>query len=188
MFLEARELSTLDSDKVTSFTVTMFNPLDDKKVAELIELKYPDELQTFTQANLSEQIGGIIDNLKILAVAVALISSVVAGIGIANTMLMSVLERFKEIGALKAVGWTNDDIVKMVLYESLFIGIIGGIFGVLLGFIAAQAIASFGLVTKVSLQLAVGSFFGAIIVGLIGGLYPAFIASRMDPIEALRSE
>ncbi|MEK6958109.1 MAG: FtsX-like permease family protein [archaeon] len=76
----------------------------------------------------------------------------------------------------------------MVLYESLFIGILGGIFGIALGFGAAQIIASFGLVTKVSLQLAVGSFFGAIIVGLIGGLYPAFIASRMDPIEALRSE
>jgi len=101
---------------------------------------------------------------------------------------MSVLERFKEIGALKAVGWTNDDIVKMVLYESGLIGVIGGLFGVILGVLASNSLIIFGLETRVTLPLVLGSFFGAVFVGILAGVYPAINASRLDPIDALRSE
>ena len=99
-----------------------------------------------------------------------------------------VLERFKEIGALKAVGWTRGNIVKMVLYESAFIGILGGLMGIICGYAASFAISLFGLTTVVSSSLIIGSFVGAVVIGIIGGMYQAFIASRMDPVEALRTE
>ncbi len=117
---DARELSPLDSDKVNSFSVYLVDPTKDSLVADLIELKFSDSLEAFTQSELSSQVEGIVGNLRLLAVVVALISSVVAGIGITNTILMSVFERFKEIGTLKAIGWTNWNVIKMILYESLF--------------------------------------------------------------------
>ena len=103
-------------------------------------------------------------------------------------MLMSVLERFKEIGALKAVGWTNDNIMRMILYESFFVGVIGGVLGALTGIAASHAIKSFGLNSVVTPELFIGTILGSIIVGVLAGIYPAFIASRMNPVEALRYE
>ena len=103
-------------------------------------------------------------------------------------MLMGVLERFREIGSLKAVGWTQENIIRMILYESLFIGILGGAMGLALGVFASSQIGSFGLTTVVSGELLLLSFLGAVLIGVAAGIYPALIASRMDPIEALRSE
>ncbi|MBI5884649.1 FtsX-like permease family protein, partial [archaeon] len=117
------------------------------------------------------------------------LAALVAGIGIINTMLMSVLERFKEIGALKAVGWTSMNVLLMVLLESLFLGIVGGILGIGVGFLAGSLIQLlFGLSTKISLDLIIQSFLFALIISLAAGLYPAYRASKMDPIQALREE
>ena len=184
---DARDLSGFPSGKVSSFTVLLTEPDKDEIVAKLIELKYETELTALTQKDLSQQLGGITDSLRLLAIVVALISSIVAGIGIANTILMSIFERFKEIGALKAVGWTNSNVVRMVLYEAAFLGVFGGVIGILMGFAIDGVIASsFGLKYVVSPVLLFGSFGFAVFLGVISGVYPAFVASRLDPVEALR--
>ena len=100
---------------------------------------------------------------------------------------MSVMERKKEIGALRAVGWTNSDVVKMVMYEAAFIGVLGGVLGLASGYSAAWAVQEFaGVKTIVTLDLAVQSFMFAFVLGVAAGVYPAFRASKLDPIEALR--
>ena len=104
-------------------------------------------------------------------------------------MLMSVIERFREIGALKAVGWTNSNIMKMILFESIMIGVIGGF----LGMVAGSAVAvllhqTFGLTAAITPMLLLEAFSFAVLLGLVGGLYPAYIASKADPIESLRVE
>jgi len=100
---------------------------------------------------------------------------------------MSVLERFKEIGALKAVGWTRQNIIRMILYESLFLGVIGGIMGIILGFSVDYTLSLFlGVKYFISPALMIESFSFALFLGLIAGLYPAYHASKLDPVEALR--
>ena len=78
--------------------------------------------------------------------------------------------------------------MKMILYESVFVGVIGGLFGLIVGILVSGFIEQFGFTTVVTPFLLFGSFSGAIFVGVIGGIYPAYIASKMDPVEALRTE
>ena len=166
------------------------NPDDVQKIVDVFNFKFSeDEVEAVSASDLSSQFTGFIDNFRLVVFIVAAVAAVVAGIGILNTMLMSVLERFKEIGALKAVGWAKFDIVKMILFESIFIGVLGGLLGIIFGLGGAAALEIFfGLNTEVTLQLLFNSFMFSVLIGLIAGFYPAWVASKMDPIEALRAE
>lgn len=121
--------------------------------------------------------------------AVGFITLLGAGIGVMNIMLVSVTERTREIGVRKAVGATRKAIVNQFLMEAVFIcqlgGIIGLIFGVAAGNIMAILIETEAVIPISSILL---SFFGMLAVGLIFGVYPAFKASKLDPIESLRYE
>jgi len=184
----ARDVTGFPKEKVSFINVMVNVPSEDQKVVDKINLIYGDEIKATSLSDFSAQFGAIFDSVTALVVVIASIASIVAAVGIINTMLMSVLERFKEIGALKAVGWTNSNIMKMILYESLFIGIIGGFFGVILGLIFSIFIEEFGLTTVVTSELIIGSFLGAVFVGVIAGIYPAISASKMNPVDALRAE
>ncbi len=125
---------------------------------------------------------------------IAAISLVVGGIGIMNIMLVSVIERTKEIGLRKAVGAKNSDILLQFMVESLIIGLVGGVLGVALAWVLTivikniAAASSFNLtpvITFGSVLLAMGFSVG---VGLVFGIYPANRASKLEPVEALRSE
>lgn len=125
---------------------------------------------------------------KVLAF-IAGISLLVGGIGIMNIMLASVLERTKEIGTRRSLGATQQDIVQQFLLEAVFISLIGGITGVLLGIGAAKFIAiNYDIPTEVSLWSVVLSFGVASVIGLVFGLFPAQRAAQLDPIKALRSD
>ena len=184
---DAREISGFDEDKVSSFTVDLIDPAQDGKIASMINFRFGDDLEATTSSDLSEQFGDILGDFRLLVFLVAGISAVVAGIGIINTILMSVLERTREIGALKAVGWTNSNVMRMILYESIFIGIMGGVIGIILGIIVSHLFESaVGLNTEVTIWLILQAFMFALFVGLIAGIYPAIRAAKMNPAEAVR--
>jgi len=186
---DARDISNLSGTKANAFIVDIIDPGADEKIARVINFRYGDDLEAFSLNDLSSQFGEILGSLRLLVGAVAAIAAIVAGVGIINTMLMSVIERFREIGALKAVGWTEGNILSMIMAESILIGITGGLIGLAGGSLIALLINSaFGLKVAISLGLLLQAFAFAISISLIAGIYPAYIASKMDPIDALRSE
>jgi putative ABC transport system permease protein len=122
-----------------------------------------------------------------VSTAVAAISLLVGGIGIMNIMLVSVTERTREIGIRKALGATNGDIAAQFIIESLAISIGGGVSGYILGYTVAFVISTFLTFSPVfDWQIAVVALGVSLVVGMFFGLYPAFRASRKDPIDSLR--
>ena len=143
---------------------------------------------------LLEQVNQLFGLITIFLAGIAGISLLVGGIGITNAMIASVLERTKEIGLLKALGMGNNEILSLFLIEAGFIGAIGGVIGIALGFGFAAIIAfvgeqaGFALVAVLDPLLAFGGLFFAMAVGMGAGFYPARRASKLDPIVALRYE
>lgn len=186
---DAREIFSFPQDKVSAFLLEARDPAQTVNIVKALNFKYEDELVAVSSSDLSEQFGSVIGNFRLLVFLVAAISSIVAGVGIINTMLMSVVERFKEIGVLKAVGWTNSKVMQMIMLESIIISFFGGLCGLVAGFLISSSIQTFfGLKTLVSPILLIQVFGFAFFIGLIGGIYPAVVASKMNPIDALRFE
>ncbi|SDG79514.1 putative ABC transport system permease protein [Selenomonas sp. WCT3] len=127
--------------------------------------------------------------LTMLLGAIAGISLLVGGIGIMNIMMVSVTERTREIGIRKALGATFMNIMTQFLIESMVIGVIGGIIGIVVGCAASQIIATVGnFKTVITVAPIIISFVFAVGTGLFFGIYPARKAAKLDPIEALRYE
>jgi len=174
------------------------------KVKETLERKIMDDrnlregeedfsIQTPQQS--IETVNTVLDSVNIVIAGIAGISLLVGAIGITNTMYTSVLERKKEIGIMKSVGAKNSDIITLFLAESALLGLIGGIIGVIIGlslaFAAAGAASSAlgGLDFKISLNfpfLIFAALF-SVVIGGISGVFPAIQASKLNPVEALRS-
>ena len=142
-----------------------------------------------------QTINTVLGAINIVIAGIAAISLLVGGIGITNTMYTSVLERRKEIGIMKSVGAKNKDVLLIFLVESALLGLVGGIIGAIIGlglaYLAAFAVSTAlpGLNFAVSLNpallsLAVGFSFA---IGALSGIIPAYQASRLNPVEALRS-
>jgi len=122
---------------------------------------------------------------------VSLISVIVGGLGVLNTMLMAVSERTREIGTLRAVGWSRGQVLRMILAEGLVISVVGGALGLFLGTFGAETLIKWaprGLDTRYEFILFVRGFAVAVALGFFGALYPAVQASRLSPIEALKYE
>lgn len=140
-----------------------------------------------------EQINGILNGVQIFVYIIASISILVSGIGIANTMFTSVLERTKEIGIMKAIGARNSSIFILFIIESGFLGLVGGIFGTLFGSGLALGLAEIGkgmmgqglLQAHVTPMLIFGALAFSFLVGTISGLIPAIKAAKQNPVDAL---
>jgi len=148
-----------------------------------------DDFTIFDQASLLDTANQITGTLTAFLGAIAGISLLVGGIGIMNIMLVSVTERTREIGIRKAIGALKRDILAQFLLESLVLSLIGGALGILLGWgISSAARAALDVATVIDPGTVVLSVSFAAGVGLIFGIYPAWRAARLRPIEALRYE
>lgn len=183
----------MDVYNMDNYRALFITPEDISKVDILADdLKSSfDDFEFTTTSDLVKQMAQIIDMIRFFTIGISSIAAVVGGLGVMNTMIMSVLERRREIGIMKAIGATNRYILTQILIEAVMISLIGGLVGILVGSLGSYSLRfiSGGLATaKVTVNLAAGGLLFAISLGLVGGFYPAWKAAKLDPIEAIRYE
>ncbi len=185
----------LHTKYVGSFSIQAESKETTDEAIEQIDAILYQKFQDDTKYSISSQeqllstMGTIIQTFTIMLVGIAGISLLVGGIGIMNTMLVSVTERTREIGTRMAVGAKRSDILLQFLWESMVLCLVGGVIGIVIGWIGSIIIASIAgwtaIVSFSAIALALGF---ATVVGLFFGIYPANKASKLDPVEALRYE
>jgi putative ABC transport system permease protein len=155
------------------------------KIADLTLLDF----NILNQADIIATAGSVTSTFTILLSAIAGISLLVGGIGIMNMMLTTVTERTKEIGLRKAIGATRRDINIQFLTEAVMLTFIGGVIGVIFGWLIATSVSYFAsLATTVTFSSILLAFGVSALIGIVFGYYPARRASRLSPIDALRYE
>jgi len=183
MIVTAESAETLDETQEATLDYLQ----TESDAAQLKQDEYDIRAQTVDDA--VDQIGDIIDQFTFLIGGIAAISLVVGSIGIANIMIVSVTERTREIGIMKAIGARKRDIIQLFIVEALILGVIGAVIGVAvglgIGYLGATGIG-WPMVYPVN-WIAIAVVIG-MTVGVLSGLYPAWRGARVDPIEALRHE
>jgi putative ABC transport system permease protein len=198
-FGEGTELfpAQLAKNEVTAVYIKISEGYDPQDVKSAIEQKLASnhhvtldnkDFTVVTSDFIRKTVGTILDTLSKLLFAITAVATVVGGIGITNTMFMAVLERVREIGILKSIGASNQDIQLIFLTESAFIGLIGGIIGFLIAIAILLIGHEFGLPYLIRIRWVIFVFVFSSFVGIIAGFIPARQAANLDPVEALRFE
>jgi len=190
-------------DEIDLILAKVVNKDKTEQVAEMIKKKMrkdrdekegEEDFSVQTPVKALESISLILNIINLVVTGIAIISLLIGGVGIANTMYTSVLERRRDIGIMKAVGSTNFEILKIFVVESGMLGFVGGIAGAIVGLAFAFGV-SFGanaylgqelLKVSISYPLLLLAILFSFLIGLISGLAPAFQASQLKPVEALR--
>ena len=148
-----------------------------------------DDFSIMSMKEIASTISQVTGLMTLLLGAIAAIALLVGGIGVMNIMLVSVLERTREIGIRKALGARERDIWTQFLLEAVFLTFAGGIIGVILGWAISSIVDSMGLMTTlVTADIVILAVSVSVGIGLFFGFFPAWNASRLNPVEALRSE
>ena len=164
-------------------------PTVQAKLLDLHNLQAGNDDFTITTASFFQStIADVTGTLSLFLGGIAAISLLVGAIGVANTMFMSVLERIKEIGVLKALGMKDSEVTAMFLVEAAAIGFGGGAIGVLLSLLLSEVLAWFSVPSLITIDLMAGALLFSAFVGIISGAIPARNAARLQPVEALRYE
>jgi putative ABC transport system permease protein len=182
----------------------MFVQTDNPELVGEVKLKIEDRLkkirggkdfEIMSTEDQAQQVNQILNTITFVLGGIASVSLLVGGVIIMNTMLMSVIERTKEIGVMKATGATNFHVLGLFLAESSMVGFLGGALGIISGIVGskiiekiAQAYIGSLFQTYVAPEVIAGALLFSLIVGTGSGVYPAWQAAKMDPVEALRYE
>jgi len=177
--------------QVQFYLVSLRDPGQVEAVRADLEAEFPE-----LDFSLTSELGESTSDFRVMqemADQISLLAVFIGAVGMLNTMLMSVLERTREIGVLRSLGWRRRRVLGMVLKESLILGMIGGVCGIPLGLGLGGLISMAGIWGRAlgplyTPRLFVQAIVVAMIAGLVGGLYPAWRATRLRPVEALRYE
>jgi len=196
------------SDKKNDIYDTIVVKIKDENQLDEVITKIEDKLMTarhVTQKNKDFSVASrkevqqaradTMNSMNAFLLAIAAVSLIVGSVGIANTMFTSVLEKTKEIGIMKAIGARNNDILLIFLFNAAFIGLVGGVIGIILGTILSgfmpALVGNLPLMrgtTIVSLNSIIMALSVSVAVGVIAGIIPAYQASKLKPVDALRYE
>lgn len=176
--------------KVTFFQIQLRDPTQADAIQARIEQLYKKEVSVSKSSDLGNQQSAV-QTTRAMAWGIGLIAVVIGGLGMMNTMVMSVFEQTREIGVLRAVGWRRTQVLRLIMGQSLALSLLGGLLGVGLGLGLVwlinhtPAIASYapGIV---DVPLLLQGMSVALVLGLVGGFYPSWRASNLSPVEALR--
>jgi ABC-type antimicrobial peptide transport system permease subunit len=175
--------------QVNVFLVQLKELADADEARERMERRFPDLAVTKSGENATQET--MMGMVSAFAWGISLLAVIIGGVGMMNTVLMSIFERTREIGLLRALGWRKSRVLRMILMESIGLSLIGGVLGSALGIVTVWLFgripATAGLMQgKFSLSLFIQAFIVALGLGAIGGLYPAWRASQLDPLLAMQ--
>jgi len=176
-------------DKVTVFMIEPAGVKEAKTIAEEINQVY-DSVQANTDEEARKQAEAFTGQMSLMTFFLGSIAAVIAGLGIMNVMYMSVRERRKEIGTMKALGATTTQVILEVVLEAVTISLIGAVIGIVLSFFVVDMInAELGTTTAlITPILVINVLLFAVILGAIGGILPARHAASLQPAVVLRYE
>lgn len=191
--LPAAVRDTVDPDElITSVAVYLDEDADPDEMAEVIQAEVAD-VEAMGPGGFEKSVKEPLKIFNQIIYAIAIVSLLVGGLSVINTMTMSVAERTREIGVRKAIGASDGAVMRQFIAESAVIGLIGGLLGLALGSLIAVGGNQAGAASATELflvtpRLAIGSVAFSLILGVLSGLYPAWHAARLNPVQALRYE
>jgi putative ABC transport system permease protein len=192
----------LGLDRWSGILVLADTPANVKPIVSVLRQHYEDKAQIIAFSSIAEAVSSVTGAINFINFSTSLSAFAVAVAGVAATMITSVMERTREIGVMKAIGYTNGQILLLILMESIVMSLVGGAAGISLGVVGAHILSSRGFriggigETGIILQLSplitpaliTQTLTLTMLIGLVGGVLPAYRASKIPPVVALRYE